>query len=195
MLLSNRVSPGLWPLGGRSGGLALYASVVLAFVMACTVGCGRCEVAVDGAIAADEPRGAEHEPETNPFAPGPGRQEKTEGPRVTTEDLTKYPNEEYHASIVQVLAHRDRYHGKEVQVMGYLRVQFEGTAIYLSKEDADYGITRNGFWVTLGKGSAKHDQKYVLIEGTFDKDEMGHLSLWQGTIKNVTRVVELTKHD
>jgi len=69
------------------------------------------------------------------------------------------------------------------------------TAIYLSKEDADYGITENGFWVTLNKKFKQYDRKYVLIEGTFDKDDRGHFSAYQGTIENITRVVELTKDE
>jgi hypothetical protein len=130
--------------------------------------------------------------------------ERTQPTELTTENTKMYPNEEYQASIVQILAHRDRYDGKEVQIEGFLEVEFEGTAIYLSKDDADYGITRNGFWVTFdgravpykkgSNGPTQYHRKYVLIEGTFDKDLMGHCSLWQGTIKNVNRIVELTKH-
>jgi hypothetical protein len=135
-------------------------------------------------------------------APAAAAPEKTEPQEIPVGELKRYPNEEYQASIVQVLAHRDRYHGKEVQIQGYLLVHFEGTAIYLSKDDAEYGITRNGFSVTFDgravpykglAGPTEYDRKYVLIEGTFDKDDLGHGSLWQGTIKNVTRVVELER--
>jgi hypothetical protein len=131
--------------------------------------------------------------------------ERAQPTELTTENTKSSPCEEYQASIVQILAHRDRYHGKEVQVKGFLEVEFEGTGIYLSKDDADYHITRNGFCVTFNgravpykKGSdgpTQYHRKYVLIEGTFDKDLMGHNSAWQGAIKNVTRIVELTKHN
>ena len=125
-------------------------------------------------------------------------------PEIHIGKLTKYPNEEFNASIVQILSHRDRYHGKRVQIEGYLLVRFEGTSIYLSKEDAVYGMTRNGFWVSFDKRAVPYDgiagpvqfhRKYVLIEGTFDKDNMGHMSLWQGAIENVDRVLELTKNE
>jgi len=133
--------------------------------------------------------------EEDPFAPAPGGDENVNGPQVFITDLSKYPNEMNCPSLIQILAHRDRYHGKAVQVKGYLRVQFEGTAIYLSKDDADYCMTRNAFCVTLSKRSAQYDRKYVLLEGTFDKDLLGHNSAYQGTIKNVTRVIEVTKHE
>jgi hypothetical protein len=116
--------------------------------------------------------------------------------------LIRHPNEEFNASIVQILAHRDRYHGKRVQVMGFLHVRFEGTAIYLSKDDAAYGITHNGFWVKFDKaaipfndpaGPKEFDGKYVLIEGIFDKDDLGHMSAWQGTIDKVNRIYELRR--
>jgi hypothetical protein len=123
-----------------------------------------------------------------------------ESPAGPEPELRKFTNEEDSPSLVQVLAHRDRYHGKVIQVKGYLHVRFEDNAIYLSKDDADYGITQNGFWVTFdGDPAAKAaskglDAKYVLVEGTFNKDNQGHMALWQGTINKVARVYELKPH-
>jgi hypothetical protein len=116
-------------------------------------------------------------------------------------ELRKFTNEEFSPSLVQVLAHRDRYHGQKIQVKGYLHVRSEDTSIYLSKDDADHGITQNGFWVTFdgdpaAKAASKElDGKYVLVEGTFDKDGQGHMALWQGTINKVARVYELRRRD
>ncbi len=131
-------------------------------------------------------------------------QHRSSLPDVQGQDLVKkYPNEEFNASIVQILAHRDKYHGKKVRIEGYLHVEFEGTAIYLSKEDAEYGMTRNGFCVSFDKesvpyegivGPVQFDRKYVLIEGTFNKNNMGHMSSWQGAIQGVNRIMELERH-
>ena len=60
-------------------------------------------------------------------------------------EVRQYPNSDFPPSLVQMLAHPDRYHGEKVQIKGYLHVRFEGTAIYLSRADAEYGITYNGF--------------------------------------------------
>jgi hypothetical protein len=118
--------------------------------------------------------------------------------------VASFPNEDYNASIVQVLAHRDKYHGKRVQLAGFAHVRFEGTAIYLSKDDADHGITRNGFWLAFDErsvqsehsfGPAQFDGKYVLLEGTFNKDRRGHMSAWQGTIELIDRIVELKRSE
>ncbi len=80
--------------------------------------------------------------------------------------------------------------------MGFLRVRFEGTAIYLSKDDAEYGITSNGFHVLLNpRKYAEYDKCCVLLEGTFDKDNMGHMSAWQGSLWKIKRIHKLEKQD
>ncbi|MCO6455636.1 MAG: hypothetical protein J5I93_10110 [Pirellulaceae bacterium] len=118
------------------------------------------------------------------------------------EKLQAYPNEDFQASIVQLLAHRDRYHGKKIQIKGFLHVRFEDSAIYLSKDDGEHGITTNGFWVSFEKanvpfegavGPGEFDRKYVVIEGTFNARSRGHHSAWQGSIEKISRVVELKK--
>jgi hypothetical protein len=165
----------------------LLAATSALLVMMCVAGCG-------GRRTSSGTR-----ENAEPIA---GAAKNAEPGEISTDELKRYPNEEYQASIVQILAHRDRYHGKNVQIEGYLLVRFEGTAIYLSKDDAEYGIARNGFSVTFDgravpykglAGPTEYDRKYVLIEGTFDKQDRGHMSAWQGTIRNVTRVVELDR--
>ena len=118
------------------------------------------------------------------------------------DELREGPNREFSPSIVELLAQPVRYHGKRVRVKGFLHVRFEGTAIYLSREDAEHLITRNGFWVTFdpkatrfedGDEPKQLDAKYVLIEGTFDKNGFGHLGGWAGAIKNVDRAYKLER--
>jgi hypothetical protein len=191
--------------GDKYGGASALAVITVVLVTVCIAGCGGGEAPTgdgpsadggDARTAADRASRSVHDvPEDDPFVPVAVAPEATQSQELTTENTKSYPNEEYQASIVQILAHRDRYDGKEVQIAGYLRVKFEGTAIYLSKEDADYGMTQNGFCVTISDRAVQYDRKYVLLEGTFEKDLMGHGSLWQGAITNITRVVELTKHD
>jgi hypothetical protein len=106
-------------------------------------------------------------------------------------------------SMVQIIADPKRYHGKAVRVCGFLHVSFEHSAIYLSREDANYLITRNGLWVSssvnardskgMGIRSEFFDRKYVLVEGIFDMESHGHLGAWPGTIRDVWRVMEKVK--
>jgi hypothetical protein len=39
----------------------------------------------------------------------------------------------------------------------------------------------------MDKRSAELDQKYVLVEGTFDAKMKGHMGLWSGSIQKITR--------
>jgi hypothetical protein len=50
-------------------------------------------------------------------------------------------------SIIRLIATPEKYHGKFVRVEGYLHNQFENSAIYLSKDDADHLIGKNALWV------------------------------------------------
>jgi hypothetical protein len=104
-------------------------------------------------------------------------------------------------SMIRLIANPERYHGKPVHVEGFLRVGFEDNAIYLSREDANYLITKNGLgvtivyedWEKLGKKPEDFKNSYVLIEGLFDKDNRGHLGMNSGSIRDVWRVRELQR--
>jgi hypothetical protein len=99
-------------------------------------------------------------------------------------------------SIIKLVATPDNYHNSKVSVTGFLNVEFEGDAIYINKEDCDQQLYSNGLWVNLTEkqtkeiDSLKLNKQYVLLEGTFDKNGNGHLGLWSGEIKDVTRIIK-----
>ena len=109
---------------------------------------------------------------------------------------------DFRPSFAAVLANPAHFHGKKIQLKGFLHIEFEGNAIYLSKDDADHLITRNGFWVSFdkqavpfeGNGPKEFHRKWVLIEGVFDKDGGGHMNSWYGEIKNIDRIYELKRY-
>lgn len=138
--------------------------------------------------------------------PGQGHRDTAEKAKTGDDPVRQHPNEDYNVSIVQLLAHREHYHGKRVQVEGFMTIAFESDAIYLSADDAQHGLTGNGFWVTFAEQllpdrpwlqppfdrrwlQAQFDRKYVLVEGVFNKDCRGHHSLWQGSIEDIDRVI------
>ena len=110
-------------------------------------------------------------------------------------------------SIIRLIATPEKYHGKFVGIEGYIHNQFENSAIYLSKDDADHLIGKNALWVWYAEKVQKEaldskqepdnlryfDRKYVLIEGVFNKDDHGHLGAYSGSIKKVTRIMETTR--
>jgi hypothetical protein len=94
-------------------------------------------------------------------------------------------------SLVQLIANPKDYDGKIVRVIGFVRLDFEGKAIYLHQEDYRHSISKNGLWIDVTddilKKKAEFDQKYVLLEGTFNAKDTGHLGLWSGSIQKISR--------
>ncbi|MBD2757895.1 hypothetical protein [Spirosoma validum] len=100
----------------------------------------------------------------------------------------------YDASLIQLIATPEKYHGKLVQVVGYLNLEFEGDAIYLHKEDFTHSLIKNAFWVDFSekikkeKKMSDYSKKYVIIIGLFDMNSKGHMSLFSGELKNIIRL-------
>jgi hypothetical protein len=173
LLSTNRRRRNVWGSGGSFGLLASIQFTAIAILLSVSL------------------------PSCDPKKGGDGQ---TAPPPADEGPIMAYPNSDYPPSIVQLLANPEKYHTKSVRVEGYLRVEFEGTAIYLSKESAEYFITCNGFWVSFDPNVIKVDTKqfdkqFVLIEGTFNKDSYGHLSAWKGTIEKVSRLQKLKRQE
>lgn len=52
-------------------------------------------------------------------------------------------------SLIQLIAQPEKFEGKRVRFIGFLRIEFEGNAIYLHREDFDHGIEKNALWVAV----------------------------------------------
>lgn len=95
-------------------------------------------------------------------------------------------------TMVQLLATPERYHGKTVRVIGVGNLEFEGTGLYLHKEDLTYS-TGNCLWVELTpeagatKDLISYNGQYVIVEGEFDMNDHGHMGLFAGAITRITR--------
>ncbi len=99
----------------------------------------------------------------------------------------------YNVSLIKLISNPEKYHNKPIQVVGYLHLEFEGNAIYINELDYKHSLNKNGFRVSfknkdLMAKAMKLNDKYVLIEGVFDAENTGHMGLWNGEIKNITRI-------
>ena len=92
-------------------------------------------------------------------------------------------------SMIQLISNPAAYNGKLVRVIGFVRFEFEGNALYLHEEDYKQMLTRNGAWLSMPE-KKELDRKYALIEGVFNAGNRGHLGLWSGSLEKVTRAVE-----
>ena len=92
-------------------------------------------------------------------------------------------------SIISLLGDPKRYAGHRVTVTGYVRIEFEGDAVYFHKEDFDNMLTHNALWLDMGGAKTSGlKEGYAYVEGVFDPDAHGHLGLFGGTLKNITRL-------
>ncbi len=94
-------------------------------------------------------------------------------------------------TLVQLIANPEKFDGKLIRVIGFLRLEFEGDVLYLHREDYENAILGNGIWVTvtpaITKQRATLNMNYVLLEGVFSSSERGHMDMWSGTIKQIRR--------
>ena len=94
-------------------------------------------------------------------------------------------------TLVRLIANPEKFDGKLIRVIGFLRLEFEGNVLYLHREDYENAILGDGIWVdvtpVVTKQSAALNMNYVLLEGIFSAGERGHLGMWSGTIKQVRR--------
>lgn len=95
-------------------------------------------------------------------------------------------------SLISLIAKPKEFDGKQVRVIDFARLEFEGNAIYLHREDYLNGITKNGLWLDVEppskKSATRVSDRYVIVEGVFSMKDRGHLGLWSGTIQKITRM-------
>lgn len=100
-------------------------------------------------------------------------------------------------SLIRLIAKPGEYNNIPVRVKGFLNIEFEGDALYLYKDDYQSGIEKNGIWIEIPEDAILRtrikacSKKYVIIEGIFDANNRGHMNLFSGSLKVVTRVDSL----
>jgi hypothetical protein len=100
----------------------------------------------------------------------------------------------YTISLINLISTPEKYHGKKVQIIGYISLDFEKNGIYLNKDDYEYAIYSNGFSFSLPEGILKNsgnkfDKSYVLLAGTFNMNQKGKVGPWSGKLENITRMI------
>lgn len=95
-------------------------------------------------------------------------------------------------SMIQLISNPQQYDGTPVRLIAFLNLEFEGDALYLHQEDFKKSISSNGIWISLTDQQMRTSKKlcggYVLVEGTFSAMDRGHLKMFSGSIKQVTRI-------
>jgi RNA polymerase sigma factor (sigma-70 family) len=104
------------------------------------------------------------------------------------------PQQPLSVSLLQLIATPDAFDGKHVQIFGFVRIEHEGTSIYLHREDSDHRLHKNGLWLVASDVPAEDSKealvkdRYALIEGRFTAKRKGHRDLWSGSIEEIIRM-------
>jgi len=102
-------------------------------------------------------------------------------------------------TLVQLIANPEKFDGRLIRVIGFLRREFEGDVLYLHREDYENAILGNGIWVNvtpaITKQSAMLNMHYVLLEGVFSSSNRGHMGMWSGAIKQIRRAELWVSHN
>ena len=98
-------------------------------------------------------------------------------------------------SMYRLLAVPDQFHNCFVRTIGFVRLEFEGTAIYPHLEDVCRRVPRNGIWLDFfgsDRDAIEMDPEfkggYALVTGTFNAEHRGHFGLFSGSITKIERV-------
>lgn len=98
-------------------------------------------------------------------------------------------------SLVKIIANPERYDGRQVRLTGYFVNEFEGRALYLTRDDARIGNIENSVWIDEPSPMAKAGsiatvrKHFVRVDGTFKNHPNGgggHMGLWSGSLTNIT---------
>ena len=89
--------------------------------------------------------------------------------------------------MIELLANKDKYNGKPVQVSGYLSIRVEDNALYFDENAYLHTFTENALWIGFGDADRstfeKYDRHPGYVMGVFRADECnGHLCLYGGEI-------------
>ena len=162
--------------------------MIIVFILAMSMAISGYNTKVMAEVASDETmqnpanskqgKNASENPETTEYA-------GSSSERPYKDDVTD-------VSIIQLIANPEKFNGEYVRLIGFVRLEFEGNAIYLHREDYEYGLTKNGIWLNItqdccGNDPQEFDLKYVLVEGTFNAENYGHMGLFSGSIENIKR--------
>jgi hypothetical protein len=92
-------------------------------------------------------------------------------------------------SMIHVLQNPEKYAEQSIRVIGVASIKFEVTGLYISESDMRNSVTKNGLWLDVPSNDVtrKLNGKFVIVEGVFDPTRKGHLGMWSGMIKTVSR--------
>jgi hypothetical protein len=93
-------------------------------------------------------------------------------------------------SLAAVIAKPREYHNRRIRVVGFCHLEFEGNGLYVQSADFHQGVTKHGVWLDVEDSPETRalSDEYVVVQGRFDAEQRGHLSMFSGLLTDVTRI-------
>ena len=94
-------------------------------------------------------------------------------------------------SFISLIANPEKYAGRKIWVIGFATLEFEGNVLYLSREAAEINDMTSAIWLDVAGLKANpqaYDHKYVLITGTFNAENRGHIGMFAGTVEAISEI-------
>jgi hypothetical protein len=116
---------------------------------------------------------------------------------LISSSLSAYWGDCQTTSLIQILSSPWIYHGRNVEVKGFFRFEFENQKLYLNQDDYEYDLP-NAVWVSFGRRDfrVKKDMlnsKYVIIRGKFDATYRSKSNSLVGGIRDIQEIEPLTR--
>jgi hypothetical protein len=91
--------------------------------------------------------------------------------------------------MISILNEPRKFNAVRLRVRGICRIEFEGNALYLSRESHDERYGKQAIWLQLGwpvKPEIQQlDGRDVIVEGTYDAAATGHMGMFAGALKDI----------
>lgn len=95
-----------------------------------------------------------------------------------------------------VAGHANDYQDQTVRVAGYLELQPNSDALFLSAHDEKEGRVERALWIELRgklwKEAKKLTRNYVVLEGAFDGKRSGPTGTYAGTLSDIRKATILS---
>ena len=90
---------------------------------------------------------------------------------ITVIGYAKPATQLQNVSLLELVVQPEKFDGKTIAVIGYLDVSFDGSLLYVHREDAENWISENAVWVRrteqMERNRSSLNHKYVKLVGKF----------------------------
>jgi hypothetical protein len=99
-------------------------------------------------------------------------------------------------SVERLLESPTSYTRGPLRVAGWCRIEFEGNALYSTKEALERGTEKGAIWLALGwpvsPDTRELDGTPIIVEGRFNINTKGHGGAFAGALEDIQRITRST---